>query len=311
MFSGFSNPKYNKGGLDMKVKILLVCLFIFLLLPGLGNAEGEQTDSKKIKFGVKLTGGINYLSGGDPNAYFNGTTEYFADLANAAGGTIDGRFDEIHWGSDFEADVLIYLTPKFAISIGSGYINGNKGQDDNKITFSWPVFDGAICTYEIKITSIPIKLGGYYFLPTSSKSRFFINGGMGYYVSKWSGTYLDNRDTLWFGNAANAKAGGFGVYGGAGFEFDISKNIAFVVEGFGRYAKIGGFKGEVESTDSTGGSTSEEGKLYYWEIQGPSDWYSVIGVYDIPPSGPGVRNVREAKVDFSGFVLRVGIRIRF
>ncbi|UCH96437.1 MAG: hypothetical protein JSV88_06190, partial [Candidatus Aminicenantes bacterium] len=161
-----------------------------------------------------------------------------------------------------------------------------------------------------QVNAIPVKIGVYYCFYRSSKFRFFTSGGIGYYFSNMSEELL-NRVGQGYRIQGNqeAKGEGIGFHGGMGFELDVAKSIAFVVEGYGRYAKIKGFKGE-KSSDSSGVRESMRGSLYYYELYSPYGWYPCIGIFDEVPGGVNRRNVREAALDFSGFTVRIGVKIR-
>ncbi|MFQ6083177.1 MAG: SH3 domain-containing protein [Candidatus Aminicenantia bacterium] len=270
-----------------------------------------QPAQRGIGFGVKLSGGMNYLVIGDSNEFMEGDTDWFEDLAMAYGGTTDGEFKKIHLGLDFEGDMIVYLNPRFGISVGSGYIYGKKGKDVSMITITWPA-ETETDTHDTKVSAIPVKIGVYYSLPMSSNARFFLNAGAGYYFARWSDSFRFEWNGDWYTSDSEAKGNGIGFHGGVGFEIDIARNFAFVIEGYGRYAKIDGFEGSRKRRSSGGLNESEKGTLYYCEWQDFGDWYSWIGVRDEePPSGADIRNVREAKVDFSGFTIKAGIKIKF
>lgn len=239
-------------------------------------------------------------------------TEQLGDWASSVGAAMEGKFADIHWGMDFEGDMIIYITPRFGITIGSGYIHGSKGPDAHKIILTQPTLTNTI-TFDTKVSAIPIKVGVCYSLPISSRTQLVLNGGLGYYFAKLSSTYQNAENGYavngWFYEQATGS--GIGFQGGVSFEYELSKNIAFVVEGYGRYAKIGGFEGYWEKRNNSGVTDSGEGSLYYFEWEWGGDWYTTVTVGDAPPAEPNRRNVREARVDFSGFMLRVGIRIRF
>jgi opacity protein-like surface antigen len=286
-----------------KLFVLTICLSFLLLLPCSINAG-------KLKFGLKLTGGMDYLSVGDPNTARQANTDYWKDAATLYGSiTTEGEFNAIHWGFDFEADVIIYLNKRFGLSIGFGYINGNSRKKTNEIIQN----DTYPKIYETKMSAIPIVIGVYYSFPISSKVRFFLNGGPGYYFAKFSDNYRDEWSTGWYSRKQEASAGGIGFQGGFGFEYDISKNIALVFEGQGRYAKISGFEGERVWSNSNPDGGTTEGVLYYCENYSNwlSDWYPTVQIHTGQPNWDTVRNAREAVIDFSGFIIRVGINIRF
>ena len=311
--------------------VLITCLSLFLLIPGWSNAEKEKSVEEKpvshsyallqstyqpspgISFGIKLTGGMNYLLIGDPNEDLKGYTNLMDIWANRCGYTMDGEFKELHLGLDFEGDLILYLTPHLGISIGSGYIYGKKGKDENNIFITGPTltWDTQTHTDKIKVSAIPIRIGIYFFLPVSSQARFFLNGGAGYYFAKISEAYRHEYNGKWFTRDQEATAKDIGFQGGIGFEYDLAQNISFVIEGQGRYAKIGGFVGDQKQKNSGGWSNSWKGTLYYEEYECFEGWFPEIRVWDEEPTEAWLRNAREAEVDFSGVTVRAGIKIKF
>ncbi|MBN1271544.1 MAG: SH3 domain-containing protein [Candidatus Aminicenantes bacterium] len=270
----------------------------------------EQPAAKRIGLEVKLTGGLNYLGVGDWNESMASETEQLGNSAIFYGGTSEGEFEGLHWGLDFGGDVIINLTPRFGITVGSGYIYGSKGPDAHKITIIQPTCVNTI-TFNTKVSAVPVKLGVYYCFPVSSNMRLALNGGVGYYFANFSSDYRNERDDgWWYMFTEKASSNSIGFQGGVGFEFDVFKNIALVIEGFGRYAKISGFEGNWSESLSTGGSDGGDGTLYHFEWNFSGDWYTTMTVGDAPPAEPNRRNVRDANIDFSGFAIRASIKVR-
>ena len=107
--------------------------------------------------------------------------------------------------------------------------------------------------------------------------------------------------TVW-SSAAPKTVDGIGFHGAVGFELKLVSHFAFILEGQGRYVKIGSFEGKKLNFI--------EGTLNYYESQFGGKWYPKVDVIDgLTPIG--IRNLRKAKVDFSGFTLRAGIKITF
>ena len=280
--------------------MLVVCLLFLLFLPGLSKAE---------KFGVKLSGGMNYLLVGDVNEGVKGVIDYLRDSATVVPGTsTEGEAKPIHLGFDFEGYVIINLTPRVGIGFGAGYIQGAK---ISELTVHFPeIQPEASLTFKPKVSAIPIRVGVFYTLPVSEMVNIVFNAGAGMYLSNYS--YNFRPGPGWSGNSITqtASAKGFGFHGGVGLEFNLASNIAFVLEGQGRYAKIGGFEGTAKY-DGSSLPYTEEGALYYWEQMTIVGKYPRVLVQENKPSGPDVSNVRDAKVDFSGFTFLAGIKINF
>ncbi|MFQ6082084.1 MAG: outer membrane beta-barrel protein [Candidatus Aminicenantia bacterium] len=249
---------------------------------------------------------MNYLSGGDINEGLEGWNDLLIDDEIPPGYSVEGEAKPIHLGFDFGGDLIVNITPQIGIGFGVGYIRGTK---TSEITYTNGI-EGA-WTNKPKISAIPIRLGVFYTLLMNEMMNVVFNAGAGLYLAKY---FFDNRfeeNGYWEEINQEASANGFGVHGGVGFEFNLSPNIAFVLEGQGRYAKIGGFEGTREWSGSGGGSHKEEGTLYYYEVDFFGKKYPLVFVHEDEPSGPFVSNVREAKVDFSGFNFLAGIKIKF
>jgi len=285
--------------MKMRSSILIICLLLILILPGLSKAE---------KFGVKLSGGMNYLLVGDVNEGVKGVIDYLRDSATVVPGTsVEREAKPIHLGFDFEGYVIINLTPRVGIGFGAGYIQGAK---ISELTVRFPEGPEASFATKPKISAIPIRVGVFYTLPVSEMVNVVFNAGAGLYLAKYSYYFLS--EGAWSGNTITqtTSAKGFGFHGGVGLEFNLASNIAFVLEGQGRYAKIGGFEGTAKY-DGSSLPYTKEGPLYYWEQMTIIGKYPRVLVRENKPSGPDVSNAREAKVDFSGFTFLAGIKINF
>lgn len=266
----------------------------------------QSSRGSGMSIGIKLSGGINHLFLGDINTYLEGYSDYLADNH-----TIDGEFKKIRYGFDFEGDVIIYLMPQFGIGIGSGYIYGKKGKNTNIISF--PMDDATVVVAdEMEVSAVPIRLGVYYFPPLSSKARFFLNAGAGYYFVSWSEAWQNDLNGHWHTMDRKARGQCLGFQGGIGVEFDFAQNIAFVIEGYGRIVKSNDLQGEHEEAANSaligtiGQNPSPEGTLYYYEKN-----YPTLIIRDAEPYGSTLRNIRQAGINFSGFTARAGIKIRF
>jgi len=288
--------------------VLGVCLLLLLLLPGLSKAEEEKASSKKINFAVKLSGGMNYLALGDPNKGVKGWHNGWKDWNTSWGASsVEGEAKPIHLCFDFEGDFIVNITSQIGIGVGAGYIQRTR---TSEVTVRWPERPEINGAQKLKISAIPIRLGVFYTLSMNEMINIVFNAGAGLYLAKYS----YNKRPVGTGEPIinqTANASGFGFHTGVGFEFNLASNIAFVIEAQARYAKIGGFEGTIKYYYGFPPEYTEEGKLYYYEFKGPTDWYPHIIVSEEKPIGDWIKNVREARVDFSGFALRAGIKINF
>jgi hypothetical protein len=285
-----------------KEKVVLFCLLFFLVLMATAYSEPENK-----KLDLKIYGGLTYIEVGEWNAHHVGWNEQRRMNVEAAGGSVLSENQELHWGKEGAGDLYFYLSSRFALSAGAGYISG-------RVTDTAETIVGSVRARnqnDLKVRAVPIRLGAVYFIPLFSKGKVFAGAGLGYYFTKFDRFYRrEPGDGYWIDSNMTGTSQGLGFDGVIGFEYSLSKKIALVVEGTGRYAKIGGVEGSRERVDSNNWSDSIKAPYYALERERlPGIWYTVVNIADPAPSGEGTRNVRNAVLDFSGFAVRVGLKI--
>jgi len=265
----------------------------------------EPSPRRGIRVELRLFGGMNYLSAGDVNEGVKGWIDLVHD-DELIGYSVEGEAMSIRFGYELGGDVIIYFTPKLGIGLGAGYLQGARSSE---IIF-YNTLEGTF-TNKPTISTIPIRLELFFTTPLSPEIHFILHAGPGYYLSKFSfdSHYEENGYEEDMNQEATASSLGF--QGGIGFEFNFSPNIALIVEGQGRYAKIGGFEGTREHSDIFGWSYIEEGPLYYYDLLTMGKEYPLTRIHEEEPTDPYYSNLREAKVDFSGFAVVIGLSFWF
>ena len=231
-----------------------------------------------------------------------------------------------NYSSNLEGELRLDISPKFAVSVGIGYMSEKtKSYFEYTGPFPFQALFEAKQNYFIKskVKTIPLKLGIYYTLALSSRINLILNSGLGYYFSKaslykchWSSNYggyfvIHTKEENY-----DVSSNGLGFHGGIGFEYDIANNLALVLEFQGRYARIKNLKGNrfYSLTFGVNPGVEEEGILYIGErdltVEGYGENCPDLIISQSKPSGDEFRGVREAALDFSGFSLRAGIRIK-
>lgn len=259
-----------------------------------------------MKFDIRFWGGMNYLVAGDVNEGIKGWIDEIYD-DELIWWSVEGEAKALHLGFDFGGDLIFHFNPQVGIGLGAGYIQGTKTSD---FTYTDGV-EGAFTT-KPKVRAIPLRFGIFFTVPLDEILSFSFNGGVGLYLANYSLDMRFEENGYWEDVHQEATATGLGFHAGMGFEFNLAPNVAFFIEGQGRYAKIGGFEGTLEYDDSGGGPLYEEkGKLYYWENNLMGKTYPRISISEDEPSASWVSKVREANVDFSGFNIVAGIKLKF
>jgi hypothetical protein len=297
---------------SLKKAIVIIGMSVFSLffLCSAGRGQG-------FKLGFKFTGGLNYQLLGDGDAFLRGRKAQTDDYMNAVGSNYTLEQSIIpfvaHFGYEFDADAILYFTPQFGLSLGTGYVRGGTlfGSGNLSITSS---STKETDLNDVAASAVPIKIGIYYtfssvFVP-QGKSSSYLFAGIGIYSANYSHSENYTYQTNWENYSEKGKASGIGFYAGFGGEKWINPNFAFIYEISGRYANIGGFTGNWQD-NVNGIMSSGSGNLYYYEWLDSryGNWYPWTNIYTHAPSGSDFRNVREAKIDFSGVGIKFGIKI--
>jgi hypothetical protein len=266
---------------------IIACSLLLLVLPSISNGGGLE---------LRFFGGAGFLSPHDINKGVKGWSDLHAEFITRMGYSQEGETRPIQLGMDLGGDLLIHFTPHVAIGIGSGYIQATR---DSEIIFAK---DTTITMSDrSKISAVPVRAGLFFTIPLNRVMSASLNFGSAYYMAKYnwdwnSGDLGELHDSV--------KANGFGFHGGIGFEFNLSSDIAFFLEGTARYVKIKGFEGT--ETGREGPDTwQSEGTLYY--VEG-TEFPSLLLRESMPT---GYRVAREAEVDLSGLAVIAGIKLKF
>jgi hypothetical protein len=289
-------------------KLVVVCSIVFLLLFLLPSSAKAQYDTSRFAF--KFYGGLNYLAGADLNASFEGWSQFWGFVWGLLTYSTSNTFNGANLGMTFGGDFIFQFTPSMGVGLGVGYLQASR-KNDISYTSIIPGMPPLDETYEVKASAIPIKASFYYFLPTSGMIGVNLNAGVGYYLATGYGLYRVEIPGTWEQNVYdNFPGGGIGFHGGVGLEFKLSPMIGIFLEGQGRYAAFSNFEGDAVATDSGGGSFTNNGKLWTYDLTGAGHTWTLSDVDTTAPSGVGISNVRQSKIDFSGFSLVVGIIVR-
>jgi len=275
---------------------------IFILI---GYSDTPQEN----KLMLKLSGGISRLTGTDYEAVTDGWDHLNKISTEAAGGISTSERDSFDWGWEMAGEIVFTLSSQFSLYGGVGYLT--EKFTNKRMSTIEGVTTGS-SGIDFKAKAIPVTAGIYYYLPVSAISRISIGAGAGYYFTSFSSSSYRENNTPYRQDTDRAGSGGdFGFHGGVAFEYDLSKNVALIIEGFGRYAKISGFEGSSSQRDTNNERSSTDGTYYTHEsLVWTNEWLTRVSISVEPPSGEGIRNARDYEIDFSGFTVRIGLKIK-
>jgi hypothetical protein len=259
----------------------------------------EPSEASVLTF--RFYGGGSYLQGGDLNDGMKGWTDYWkANYLLQGYPTQAGSFSPVHYGYEFGGDIIIHLTARFGIGLGTELVQASKSSvltfQSSSTTLTWTIVG--------KLSALPVKASLFYVLPLGSGAAISFHAGVGYYSAKARlESHMKTSDETSYLIDSSAK--GLGYHAGLGLELKLFPKVFLLIEGAGRYLVLSGFEGSVTMSPSGGW----KGKLFYW---GASNSYLASYNYiDLVGGAPGgVTFVREAKIDYSGLSLRVGLVVK-
>ncbi len=256
---------------------------------------------KKPLFDLYLSGGGGLVLGGDINDGAQGLADFYGE-ALAAEGT--GDVDPVRLGLVYGVELSIPLLSNLFVGLGGDYF---ESEETSRVEYSATEGTNVFKTRP-KIQILPLRVS-LSFYPSEA---FYLKAGVEYAFAKAFYFYRFETETAWEEWQGEAKAQDFGFLGGFGFEWTLFKPVRFVIEALGRYAIIKGFEGENTYRDSEGSLNTEGGKLYFYQGTASSGkTVPLLFIRETEPSDPDVSDLKEAALNFSGFCLRVGIKIRF
>ncbi|MGB2765120.1 MAG: outer membrane beta-barrel protein [Candidatus Aminicenantaceae bacterium] len=311
--------------LTKKKGVIWIILFISLVFLS-RITYSEEREKFWSKFSIKLTGGLRYMNVGDINNHLESFDNYMSSGILYYEG---GKIEKINnYCLDLEGELRLDISSKFSIGVGIGYLHGQSKNEFQTVGFfplriPTPDFDMHVFNINPKVNAILLKLGIYYTFSLSSRLDLYLNSGLGYYFSK---AYLLKNHTIvplvpispgpiYIYNEYEMSSNGFGFHGGVGFEFSISNALALVLEAQGRYVRIKNLKGTRVYNHTLFAITKiDEGILFVGERDMVAEGYGEdcpeLMISQSKPTSDEFQNIREAVLDFSGFSLRVGIRIK-
>lgn len=253
------------------------------------------------QWGVLLSLGGNFFSGGDLNKGARGLADFYGESLLIKG---KGEIKPVHMSYIYGGEVIFIIDEKFSAGLGVDYFHGKK---ESMVEFQ-KASSCFVFTTQPEIKAIPVRLVLYYF----PLSCFYTKLGIEYYFAECTYYYRFSHEKLWQEWKGNSNAQGGGILGGLGFVYDISHYFSFFTEFTGRYAKIKGFEGKNFYKESSGITSSEEGKLYSYEGQiSEEKSYPLLFIRSKKPSGANVLNPKQAIINFSGLAIHAGIKVRF
>jgi len=258
---------------------------------------------------VRLSSGLWRMNLGEVNAALAGWHDGLKQLAEVDPNLdfVSGDSRTLHLGVDFEAELILSFSRWIKLGLSAGY---GLGFLDEKATLLTVNQAGVL--YErarpTKVSAYPVLLSGYFNIPLGRKFNAYLRAGAGVIQARYVSREAQKKAAdkrFEYPVYDMAKARRLTYVGGVGFSYSFDDSLGFFIEADARSARVGGLIGENQ--------LAENGALYgYEEVSWLTHrWQPKMHVQPEAPGGTSYRNGHEARVDFSGYSIKMGLILTF
>jgi hypothetical protein len=275
-------------------------LILLLLLP---------SSLRGLDIQMRLSSGLWRMNLGEVNAALAGWREGLRRLADVDPNLefIGGDSRALHLGIDFEAEFILSFSRWLKLGLSAGYGHGSLDEKATLLTV-----DQAGVLYErarpTRVSAYPFLVSGYFNLPLGRKVNVYLRAGAGAIQARYIAREAQKKVTetrFAYTVLDMAKARRPTYLGGLGLTYSFDDSLGFFVEADARFARVEGLAGENQ--------TEEKGTLYGYEEFSylTRQWQPKMHVQPEAPSGTRYRDEHEARVDFSGYSIKIGLTLKF
>jgi roadblock/LC7 domain-containing protein len=279
-----------EGSHRRAVSVTALSMAVLFFVPGLCQARID--DGIQLKF----WGGAGYHILSNLNDGLRGWNDGLE--ASPYAHIREGAFGPLHLGMETGGELIVNIGPRWAIGLGTGYLG--VGRDDTRtVEYGEPATATTIYQDHLRTKArvIPIRLAGYWKFSSSSKISWSASAGMGYYFGSLDWDYqAGDYHEMWTGTS-----GVFGFHGEIAFEYRFLKGLAFVIEAGGMNVRFNNLSGDLLRN----GESVNNAVL--WSFEGGA--FPFLEISAGKPSGASGEIVREAVIDLSGIVFRLGFKV--
>ena len=296
----------------MNKKAAIVSVLASIVLVGAVEARSQVPGEK---FSLKVSAGYGFSGFGDLNMAEKGHNARLADLADSMGFNKTGKLALPHQGLDFNGEIVLRVARPLEIGIGLGHLFRTKSGSMAAIEES---SSGArsLVRWTTKASATPLLLNAYYRVSISSRLRGLVKAGLGYYVANLELTSEEQSELLGIETRSLLKNKGrdhaLGYQAGLVLEYGISGTFSLFAEGGWRFVNFKNWS--VAYDDASNSLTDTTRRATWWSVEQLSrdtgKSYPALIDSDQEPAGAIYEQVRKAEINFSGWTIQIGLKIR-
>lgn len=258
-----------------------------------------------MSFAIKVTGGPNFLFGGDYNKIAEDANH---PMYGPIPLSVSGEIKKLSLAWNFGAEFIMNFTDRLGLGLGVGYLTAS---NDSSLTASLMIISESY-NYKPSFSVVPITLSFHYSLPLSRSFRAHFSAGPGLYLSqfKFQNHYIMSMLLTDVTETFDSNTRLFvGAQGSLGLEYALSPRVWITLDVVGRLAQMDNLSGTHTFSGMllgiTGNVSFDNHTFYYFETNGGAQY----AIQDHLPSGADVTNAHTASFSLSGVGAVVGVKI--
>jgi hypothetical protein len=252
---------------------------------------------------ITFSGGFTRFGGGDIADAALGMYDEWAALIAAQGYSIrDREYRAFQSGVDVSADIAFRLSPRLAVGFSAEYLHA---RDFNKFGLVRDVYYYFAYSTPI-LQAVVIRPAVYWTIPLGDWLSIVLDGGPAVFLAnfEYNRNYLTDTNEDSFHLKGHDVA--FGVQASVALEVRLNERIGLLLRAGGRTARASSFEGD-EKYERVVNGGDESGPQYTGALLfGHRDSYPVMTAN----AGAAPADARSAVLDFTGFSLSVGLKVR-
>ncbi len=266
-------------------------------------------------FSLRISAGCGFAGFGDLSEAGKGHNARLEDLAALWGFEKSGDIALPRVGPDFSAEILLRIARRLDVGLGGGLLSRMSRESEVSVRHA-SSGAGKLVRWTASASAIPLTLNAYYRVSVSERIGVLIKAGLGCYFLRLRFESYGQSELLgvrtWGRTTSRANDYAPGFQTGFALEYGLSKIFSCFAEGSWRFVDFKDWSVEYTTSSATGTDVPRTGSG--WAAEGldydAGRSYPVFMFSDREPTGSSYRDVRKAGIDFSGWSLQAGIRIR-
>jgi hypothetical protein len=287
-----------------------VLLAVLIASLTVGTAAAGAGDWKS-RLSLKVGGGVGLLGWGDVGQLKDSFQQQVRHAAGQFAIPTTGTCANTRLGWQGEVELQVDVNPRLGLGLALGRFSRS---GETVLNADWPPFLTSKHTWSQGSTITPVVLSASWRLPLGARSEAYVRAGAGVASAVWKYKARDEETidfASWEQIEGTARDRGLLAQAGLGYQIRLGKRLSVFAEARGQLLSLAGWRTDhINSTDAS--SESFSGSLWLAEVapSGGRPARTLLLASESRPNGMLYGETRPVRLDFSGVIFQVGLRLK-